>query len=241
MIPKKIHYCWFGRKEKPKLAQKCIASWKKYMPDYEVIEWNEDNFDVNMNAYVRFCFENKKWAFLSDYVRLWVVAQYGGIYFDTDVEAIRSFDDLLQYDAFFCFETDDYIASGLGFGAAAHHFSIEAMLHEYEKMTTMSSVQLIGCPALNTAALLPFGLIRNGQRQHINGIEILPSEYLNPYDSATGILKKTENTHSVHWYTMSAASKSAIIRSHITRPFHRMFGKDCFEKFKAVLSPQKHR
>ena len=88
MIPKTIHYCWFGRGEKPKLAQKCIASWKTFCPDYEIIEWNEDNYDVNSTPYTKYCYENKKWAFLSDYVRLDVVCRHGGVYFDTDVEVI---------------------------------------------------------------------------------------------------------------------------------------------------------
>ena len=83
MIPKKIHYCWFGHGEKPALAQKCIESWKKYCPDYEIIEWNEDNFDMDYNEYVRYCYENKKWAFLSDFVRLVVIYEQGGIYFDS--------------------------------------------------------------------------------------------------------------------------------------------------------------
>lgn len=87
MIPRKIHYCWFGRGEKPRLAQKCIASWKKYCPDYEIIEWNEDNFDVNRNAYTQMCYKEKKYAFLTDYLRLLIVEEHGGIYFDTDVEA----------------------------------------------------------------------------------------------------------------------------------------------------------
>ena len=84
MIPKKIHYCWFGRGEKSKLTERCIKSWKKYCVDYEIIEWNEDNFDINIHPYTKYCYENKKWAFLSDYVRLWVVEKYGGLYFDTD-------------------------------------------------------------------------------------------------------------------------------------------------------------
>ena len=96
MIPRKIHYCWFGRGEKPRLAQKCIASWKKYCPDYEIIEWNEDNFDVNRNAYTQMCYKEKKYAFLTDYLRLLIVEEHGGIYFDTDVEAVRSFDELLD-------------------------------------------------------------------------------------------------------------------------------------------------
>ena len=93
MIPKKIHYCWFGRGEKPKLARKCIESWKRYCPDFEIIEWNEDNFDVTKYAYSKYCFDNKKWAFLSDFVRLIVIYENGGIYFDTDVEVIKSLDN----------------------------------------------------------------------------------------------------------------------------------------------------
>ena len=116
MIPKKIHYCWFGRGQKPKLAQKCIDSWKKYCPDYEIIEWNEDNFDVNRNGYTRMCIEQKKYAFLSDYARLVVVAEHGGTHFDTDVELARSPNFLLTHGAFFGFETPEFVASGLGFG-----------------------------------------------------------------------------------------------------------------------------
>ena len=91
MIPKKIHYCWFGRAAKPRLAEKCIKSWKKYCPDYEIIEWNEDNFDVNLNPYTKMCYTQKKYAFLSDYIRLLIVYRHGGIYLDTDVEIIKSF------------------------------------------------------------------------------------------------------------------------------------------------------
>lgn len=121
MIPKKIHYCWFGRGEKPKLAKKCIQSWKKYCPDYEIIEWNEDNFDIDQYPYLRWCYDNKKWAFLSDFARLLVVYQNGGIYFDTDVELIKTPDELLGCNAFFGFENDKNIATGLGFGAEARN------------------------------------------------------------------------------------------------------------------------
>ena len=117
MIPRKIHYCWFGRGKKPRLAQKCIASWKKYCPDYEIIEWNEDNFDVNRNAYTQMCYKEKKYAFLTDYLRLLIGEEHGGIYFDTDVEAVRSFDELLDNPAFFGFENDRFVNTGEGFGA----------------------------------------------------------------------------------------------------------------------------
>ena len=109
MIPKKIHYCWFGRKELPEKAKKCIASWKKYCPDFEIIEWNEDNIDVYQNQYTTYTYDNKRFAFLSDYLRLLIVYKEGGIYFDVDVEVVRPIDELLENQAFFGFETKDYI------------------------------------------------------------------------------------------------------------------------------------
>lgn len=232
MIPKIIHYCWFGRGEKPKLAQKCIASWKKFCPDYEIIEWNEDNFDVNRNGYTRICYEQKKYAFLSDYARLLVVAEHGGIYFDTDVELLRCPDEYLKYDAFFGFENDDFINTGLGFGAIANHPTIVAMLRPYLKMELdeKDGFHPIGCPALNTQVLVSLGLETNGQRQNVAGAEILPSEYMNPYDDPTGRMYQTQNTMSIHWYSKSALGKQQIIRSKLARPLHRIFGKDFFRR-----------
>lgn len=230
MIPKTIHYCWFGRGEKPKLAQKCIASWKKFCPDYESIEWNEDNFDIEAHPYAKSCYEQKKWAFLSDYVRLIVVEQHGGIYFDTDVELLRSPDFLLEYEAFYGFENNTNIATGLGFGAEPHHSTIQSMVEQYMKLQpdAEGKYPLVVCPQLNTQALLPFGLRLNGQRQNVGGAEIYPAEYFNPYESTTGRLNKTKNTVSVHWYSGSWMSKGAILRSKITKPLHRLFGDDCF-------------
>jgi len=234
MIPKIIHYCWFGRGEKPKLAQKCIASWKKYCPDYEIIEWNEDNFNVEVYPYAKYCLENKKWAFLSDFVRLIVVAEYGGMYFDTDVEIIKNPEELLQYEAFYGFENNTNIATGLGFGAQANHPTILAMRKQYDQIVLNAdgSYPTIGCPVLNTKALLPFGLVLDGNRQNIAGAEILPVDWLNPYDDPTGQLKKTENTISIHWYSKSWLSKSSILRSKLTKPLHRIFGVDAFKRFR---------
>lgn len=233
MIPKKIHYCWFGRGEKPKLAQKCIESWARHCPDYEIIEWNEDNFDVDVTTYTRFCYESKKWAFLSDYARLWVVEKYGGIYFDTDVEVIRSFDELLPCEAFYGFENEEYVATGLGFGAESHHPTIKAMLDEYEKLgEDFVNMQTIGCPILNTKALIPFGLKLTGETQVVAGANILSKDYLNPYEDATGKLIKTDQTFSIHWYSKSALDAKTRFRSRLTRPFHRLFGVNCFEFIK---------
>ncbi len=234
MIPKKIHYCWFGRGEKPKLAQKCIASWKEYCPDYEIIEWNEDNFDLDYNGFTRYCYDNKKWAFLSDFARLVVVAEHGGIYFDTDVELLKKPDALLQYEAFYGFENDSNIATGLGFGAEANHPTILSMKEQYANIRPNDdgTYPMIVCPALNTAGLLPFGLVLDGTRQNIAGAEILPVDWLNPYDDPTGRLNKTKNTISVHWYSKSWMSKGKIIRSTLTKPLHRILGVDAFKRFR---------
>ena len=113
MIPKKIHYCWFGKGEKPKLVKDCIDSWKKNCHDYEIIEWNEDNFDININAYVKEAYECKKYAFVTDFVRLFVLKKYGGVYMDTDVEVIKSLDGFLKHHAFSSFENNDYIPTGI--------------------------------------------------------------------------------------------------------------------------------
>lgn len=224
MIPKKIHYCWFGRGEKPKLAKKCIASWKKYMSDYEIIEWNEDNFDIDMNAYTRMCYDQKKYAFLTDYVRLIVVQKYGGIYFDTDVEVVRNFDDLLDNIAFFGFETNEFVNTGLGFGAEKENEIVKQMIREYDRLLDEKN-GMIGCPILNTEALLKFGLVQNGEKQKVGNAIIFPQDYLNPYDDPTGKLSKTANTYSIHWYGKSWLDNKTIIRSKLSKPLHRFLKK----------------
>ena len=231
MIPKKIHYCWFGGNPKPKLAEKCIASWKKYCPGWEIIEWNESNFDVDQNGYTRMCIAGKKYAFLSDYVRLKVVAEHGGVYFDTDVELLRPIDELLENEAFFSFETPEYVNSGQGFGSVAHGTVIEAMLLEYDFLLE-GTEGVRGCPVLNTAALEKLGLVKDGSSQTVAGARILPVECMNPYESATGRLNKTKNTYSVHWYSGSWMTRKQRLRGAITRPLHRLLGEDFFRKLR---------
>ena len=230
-IPKIIHYCWFGQAEKPKIVQDCIGSWKKNLSDYEIIEWNEDNFDVNMNGYTRMCYEQKKYAFLSDYVRLLVVAEHGGIYFDTDVELLKSPDFLLEQDAFFGFETSEYVASGLGFGSVAQGETIQAMLAEYDVFLNGEN-GTCSCPQLNTAALVKLGLNPDGSLQRVADALILPSDYMNPFDAPTGRLNKTENTVSIHWYSASWISPWKRFRAKLMRPLHRIFGVDAFKRFR---------
>ncbi len=240
MIPKKIHYCWFGRGEKPKSVQKCIASWKKNMPDYDIVEWNEDNFDVYMNGYTRMCYEQKKWAFLSDYARLHVVYQNGGLYFDTDVEALKSFDPLLDNVAFFGFETGGTsvpkpknadLNSGLAFGSVASGLALRKMIEEYAPLLD-GSHGVIGCPKLNTDALVKLGLNPNGMLQLFDWGTVYPKEYFNPLNNNTGRMDITENTFSIHWYSMSWGSKKTLIKRKFTRVFHRFFGENCFQWMK---------
>lgn len=231
MIPKRIHYCWFGRGEKPKLAKKCIESWKRVCPDYEIVEWNEDNFDVNMLDYTRFAYENRCYAFLSDYVRLWAVYNNGGIYLDTDVELIKSPEELLQYGAFFGFE-GNLVNTGSGFGAEQYNTVVLKMMEEYEKRepevyreSYRLNRSMTGSPAMNTNALLPLGLEPNGKKQTIDSAVILPADYFCPFNYLTGELNCTENTVSIHWYGNSANSKLSTMRLKISRPVHRVLKK----------------
>ena len=232
MIPRKIHYCWFGRGKKPKLAKKCIESWKRFCPDYEIIEWNEDNFDINQYEYVKYCYREKKWAFLSDFVRLIFVYEQGGIYFDTDVELIKSPNELLKYEAFYGFENKEIIATGLGFGAEKEHKTVKEMIDIYLSFNQKAdgSFELIGCPNINTQVIDNFGLVKGGVRQNIGGAEIFPVDYFNPLNDATGKLCITENTIAINHYGKSWMNKKDIIRSRLSRPLHRIFGTDFFRK-----------
>lgn len=227
MIPKKIHYCWFGGKPLPKKAQRCIASWKKFCPEYEILRWDESNFDLNQNDYVRHCYETGKWAFLSDYARLAIVAEQGGIYLDTDVELIRSPDSLLENEAFYSFENESSVNTGQGFGAIAHHPTVEAMKQQYEALDV---TDIRACPYYNTAALAAMGLKADGTEQTVAGARILPADFMNPYDDPTGRLCITENTVSIHWYAKSWVKPGLVLRSKLTRPLHRLFGTGFFHK-----------
>ena len=143
MIPKVIHYCWFGHNKKSELIEKCIASWYKYCPDYKIIEWNEDNFDVNSIPYVRDAYTDKKWAFVSDYARLAIIFREGGIYLDTDVLLRKSLDDLLNYSCWLASDDVRYLSTGLGFGAVAQHPLIGAAMEAYRDYDYPSGTNVI--------------------------------------------------------------------------------------------------
>lgn len=230
MIPKKIHYCWFGRNPLPESAQKCIASWRKYLPDYEIIEWNEDNFDVNSILYTRQAYEAKKYAFVSDYARFKILYEYGGLYFDTDVEVIKSFEDILNRGAFMgCEQTlpqSGNVNPGLGLGVAPGLGLYKELIDEYASRTFINddgSFNQTTIVTYTTDLLVRKGLKPVDGIQEVEGIFIYPKDYFNPLNDNTGRLRITENTHSIHWYSKTWLNVSPI-RTKLSRLSHRLFG-----------------
>ncbi len=223
-----IHYCWFGNGAFPKLTEKCIESWKKYCPGYEIKEWNETNADIaSCPAYVRDAYEAKKYAFVSDYVRLRALYEYGGFYLDTDVELVKSLDCLLGDSFVIGFENDGFVNSGQMLASDAGHPILADMMKEYEKVSFYNpdgSVFLLGCPHVNTDVMVRRGLVKNGKEQTVDGAHVYPADWFNPLDSVTGKLNKTENTVSIHWYSMSWKPKSTKLRVKINRVLRRVFG-----------------
>lgn len=235
MIPKKIHYCWFGNGKKSKSVEKCVASWRKLCPDYTLKEWNEENSDAeNWPEFVKEAYKNKKYAFVSDYVRLFALYSEGGIYMDTDVELIKRPDDILGNRAFFGFESDDFVATGLMFAAEEGHKCLEDMMNIYKSESFYKpdgSFNLLGCPIVNTEVLENFGLKKDGKEQILNdGIHIYPKDYFNPFDTASDKLELTENTISIHWYSMSWMPPAKQLKVKLMRPVHRILGADIKEK-----------
>ena len=212
MIPKIIHYCWFGRNPKPKLAEKCMRSWKKYCKDYKIIEWNEDNFDISKAPlYVQQAYDEKKWAYVTDYVRLYAVYKCGGVYLDTDVEIVNSLDDLLHNYAFFGFEDNKHINTGLGFGAEKSARILREIMSQYDCISFImedGGYDFTPCPQRNTEMFLEYGLKLNGETQMLkDNILILSTEFLCPIDYETKKLNKTKNTISIHWFDSSWMSE----------------------------------
>lgn len=208
MIPKIIHYCWFGRNPKPKLAKKCIKSWRRFCPDYEIIEWNEDNFDISTAPlYVRQAYEAGKWAFVTDYVRLQVVYESGGIYLDTDVELKKNLDFLLVHRAYFGFESRDTINTGHGFGAEKGTPILREMMEVYERSVFLlpdGSWDCTPCPERDTQIFLHHGLRQDDTMQILEGdILILPSIYLCPIEWTTKVRRRSGKTVSIHWFHAS--------------------------------------
>ncbi|MCH5240184.1 MAG: glycosyl transferase [Muribaculaceae bacterium] len=226
-IPKIIHYCWFGRKPLPKFAIKCIESWRKYFPAYEIKEWNENNFDINIIPYISQSYKKRKFAFVSDYARYWILYRYGGLYFDTDVEVIGSFDDILKSGPFLGIEKDHDIISvapGLCMGAYPGMMFYREMMKEYEKWEP-ASIDQTPPPILvkkTTELLESKGFQKIDKFQVVDDINIYPNDYFNPMDDYTGKIYITSNTRSIHHYAKSWVDNYGPLRNKLTHIYHRL-------------------
>lgn len=207
MIPKIIHYCWFGRNPLPPLAIKCIESWKKYLPDYEIKEWNEDNFDVNIIPYTQEAYAAKKYAFVSDYARFWVLYRYGGVYFDTDVEVIKPMNDILAKGAFMGRESDSSgVAPGLGLACQSGMSFYKSIISFYDTLHYLNvdgSQNQTTIVEYTTTILQQYGWIDNMEIQNVDGITIYPEDYFCPISILTKKLNITSNTCTIHHYSAS--------------------------------------
>ena len=214
MIPKIIHYIWFGGNSLPEDAIRCINSWKKYCPDYEIKEWNESNFDVNSCDYIKEAYAAKKWAFVSDYARLSVLVEYGGIYMDTDVEVVKPLDEFLNLKAFSGFENETDVPTGIMACEKGHPF-FKGLLKEYDSIHFVDDrgvLDLTTNVTRITNACVKEGLIRNNTKQTIAGFTLFMKDVFCPLNSQTGILEKTNNTYTIHWFSGSwkTAKEKAI-------------------------------
>lgn len=235
MIPKTIHYCWFGGNNLPESAIKCINSWKKFFPDYEIVQWNESNFDVYSIPYTKDAYNAKKYAFVSDYARFWILYNFGGVYFDTDVEVVKSFEDIISSGPFMGVEISvgketklPVINPGLGIGAEKGMLLYEEMISIYQKLNFYDcngGIQKNTMIPIISQILAREGLICSEDIQSVYSNKIYPVDFFNPYNSLTGQLKVTSNTHSIHWYTASWLSKQPLWLKKSKQLFHRILSK----------------
>ncbi len=230
MIPKKIHYCWFGRNPLDEKAEKCILSWTRFFPDYEIIQWNEDNFDVNQIDFMKKAYEDKKWAFVSDVARLIVIYRHGGIYFDTDVEVVKSFDDILNKNTvgYFGMEKTLFVNSGLGFACEAGNAFIKRHIDAYKEINyekCKGNLSEISCPRITTPLLEHEGFVKIDKKQTVMGFDIYPPAYFSPIDYQTGKLKRDKKTHTIHWFAASWDNNDSREEQRKLRSINRLFGR----------------
>ena len=234
MTPKIIHYCWFGGNPLPSLALECIASWKKYLPDYEIRQWDESNFDVNMIPYTAEAYKQKKYAFVSDFARFWIIYHYGGLYFDTDVEVIKPLDDIISKGNFMGFEIDPdgdntpgkyaprfcfAVNPGVGFGMEKEHPFMKKMLELYAGLTFELPPANIAwyktIVAYTTEKLCEEGLKNIKGVQVVEGINIYPHDFFSPINMISGRLHITPNTHTIHRFMGSWGVKKKSLKDII--------------------------
>lgn len=238
-IPKTIHYCWFGKGKMPAISERCLESWRKFCPDYNIVCWTEDNFDITQNRYMYEAYQAGKWAFVSDYARLKVLHEEGGIYLDTDVELIKPLDDLIADCGFMGYDDNGLIATGLGFACEKGNELVAAILADYADIPFVlpdGSYDLTPCPQRNTATLQKLGMNLSKQDQIFIGIRMLPEDYLCPMKYYTGKKVITKNTHSIHHYCatwISPTAKRTLFVKRIIgiKLYNKLYGK-FLHKFK---------
>ena len=212
MIPKIIHYCWFGNGEKTSLVNKCISSWEQYCPDYEIIEWNENNFDVTCCEFVSSAYKERKWAFVADYVRLYALVNYGGIYMDTDVEVCKNLDAFLDNVAFSGFQTIDTIPTGIMACEKDYHV-FKKLLNDYNDRNFYNEngePELITNVVHITNEYKKYGVVLTNTKQTVAGLTLFPVDYFCAKSDETGIISITENTHTIHHFAGSWLNKQEI-------------------------------
>lgn len=231
MIPKKIHYCWFGGKALPLEIKKCIKSWEKYCPEYEIIRWDESNFDIKCNKFVQEAYKQKAWAFVSDYARLQIVYNEGGIYLDTDVELLKNLDFLLDNKCYVAMQSANMQCNtGLGFGAEPNSPVILKMMTEYENITFMKErMAEIACPVLNTKVLLKLGYVHSDEIVKFPEVTVFPPRYFDPYGEDKNLVCK--DTVSIHHYSATWLDWKTILKRKIIR----VIGQERTLKLKKVL------
>ncbi|WP_309088645.1 capsular polysaccharide synthesis protein [Domibacillus sp.] len=236
-IPKRIHYCWFGGKEKPEIVERCIRSWKTYLPDYEITEWNEQNTDVNSSLYMKQAYEAGKFAFVSDYVRVHALYQYGGIYLDTDVEVFKSFDDLLHHESFWGFEQENFIATST-IGAQKKNPLIKVFLDSYKDKPFLKkdgTFDALTNVAIVTQILQDFGLKKNGEKQELIGLgTFYPQAYFSPYDYINCRDFHSDYTYTKHYFFKSWLPPKARLKSHLKKVLAKAVGGHTIAKLRSL-------
>jgi len=238
-MPKVIHYCWFGKHPLPSLAVKCMKSWQKYCPDYQIIRWDESNFDININTYTRQAYEAKKYAFVSDYARLWILFKYGGIYVDTDLEIIKSIDKFLNDSFFSGFESMNYVPTAI-MGAIKNHPLIEELLCIYQELKFVQPNNNILDLTPNTVRITDY-LVKNYNLKLDNSYQILkndvhiyPSFYFCP--KTIGKCDITSDTYAIHHFAGSWLPKTTIISRNTKILISKMIGPRWYEQGKRFKS-----
>lgn len=233
-IPKKIHYIWFGNGEKNKTFYKCLKSWKKFLPDYEIIEWNESNFNIDeTNDYVKEAYSMKKYAFVSDYARLKILYENGGIYFDTDVEVLKKIDKEILEQGYFAKERDNLINTGLGFCVPKNNKLVKIMMDDYENIKFIKedgTLDLMACPSRNSDALAKEGYIIDKNIEDIGGIKVYDKEFFCGFDVNTQHYIITEKTFTVHHYDASWLSKDKKIIKKTKRIISKIIGEKNYRR-----------